>query len=66
MDTSARKHGVVLDFRTTKRRAVGGQDDELSLTLTKGLQGGLVAQAVLSTLHDQGQTRVNGLSRFLL
>lgn len=66
MDTSAREHGVVLDLGATKRGAVGGDDDELSLSLTDSLQGGLVSEAVLTALHDQSQARVDGISGFLL
>lgn len=66
VDTSARKHSIVLNLGTAERRAVGGDKDELSLSLTKSLQGGLVSEAVLTTLHDQSQARVNGLSGFLL
>ena len=30
VDADATQHGVVFDFRTTERRAVGADDDELS------------------------------------
>lgn len=40
---------------------VVGDDDQLSLALTKGLQGLFVAQAILSRFHDQSQAGVDGL-----
>tara|TARA_R110002050_G_scaffold207879_2_gene343965 strand:- start:425 stop:721 length:297 start_codon:yes stop_codon:yes gene_type:complete len=39
----------------------------LTLTTSKSLEGGLVSEAVLATLHDEGETRVDALlSLFLL
>ena len=66
VDTNATQHGVVFDFRTTKRRAVGADDDELSLSLTNALQGGLETQAVLTALHDESEASVNGFNTLLL
>lgn len=39
------KHGVVLELRLAERGSVGGDDDELGLAVTEGLQGRLVSQS---------------------
>ena len=44
MDGSLGKHGVVLELRLAERGSVGGDDDELGLAVTEGLQGRLVSQ----------------------
>ena len=93
MNGSLGKHGVVLDLRLAKRRAVTSNEDELGykqgkqnnslaqgtfsasrssprrrekeflLTLAAAhlLQRRLVAKGVLSRLHNEGQTRGDGL-----
>jgi hypothetical protein len=66
VDTSARQHGVVLDLGAAEGRAVGGDEDQLGLALTQGLQGRLVPQAILAALHDQGQAGVDGLGGLFL
>lgn len=66
VDTGAGEHGVVLDLGAAEGRAVRGDDDQLRLALTQGLQGGLVAQAVLAALHDQSQAGVDSLGGLLL
>ena len=45
MDGSLGKHGVVLELRLAERGSVGGDDDELGLAVTEGLQGRLVSQS---------------------
>ena len=47
-------------------RAVVGQDDQLSFSLTDHLLGLLVAQDVFSTLHHQLEPGVDGLHRLFL
>lgn len=49
-----------------ERRAVVGQDNELSFSLTDHLLGLFVAQHVLSTLHHQLETGVDGLHGLFL
>lgn len=44
MDGGLGKHGVVLKLTLTERRSVGGDDDQLGLAGTQGLDGGLVTQ----------------------
>ena len=66
VDTAAREHSVVLNLRATDGWAVGSNEDKLSLSLTKSLQGRLVAEVVLARLHHQSQARVNGLRGLLL
>lgn len=63
VDGGLGQHGVVLELRLSQGRGVGSNDDELSLTLTEGLEGSLVAEGVLTTLDNEGKTRVD---RFLV
>ena len=42
-------------------RSVVGDDDQLGLSLSEGLQSLLVAQLELAGLHDEGEPRVDGL-----
>lgn len=65
VDTSAGKHGVVLNLRLAESGEVGGKEDELGLALAEGLEGGLVAKGVLSRLHDELELGVNGLTALL-
>lgn len=46
--------------------SVVGNDDQLGLALAEGLQGLLVAQAVLAGLHDQSQTSIDALQSLFL
>jgi hypothetical protein len=39
VDVALSKHGVVLEFRLAKRRSVAGDDDELGLARSEGLEG---------------------------
>eukprot|EP00009_Paramoeba_aestuarina_P000011 CAMPEP_0201506128 /NCGR_PEP_ID=MMETSP0161_2-20130828/38_1 /ASSEMBLY_ACC=CAM_ASM_000251 /TAXON_ID=180227 /ORGANISM="Neoparamoeba aestuarina, Strain SoJaBio B1-5/56/2" /LENGTH=254 /DNA_ID=CAMNT_0047900131 /DNA_START=71 /DNA_END=833 /DNA_ORIENTATION=+ len=55
------KHGVVLNLGLPEGGSVVGEDDQLGFSLTKRLEGGLVPQVVLSTLHHESETRVNVL-----
>ena len=52
VDTTLAEHRVVLDFRLLQRRAVVGDDDEPSLALSQGLEGGLVAENVPDYNHN--------------
>lgn len=63
VDSGLGQHGVVLKLRLSQWWGVGSNDDELSLTLTKSLEGGLVAEGVLTTLDNEGKT---GVDRFLV
>lgn len=45
MDRSLSKHGVVLELTLAQRGSVGGDDDELGLAVTEGLEGRLVSQS---------------------
>ena len=47
-------------------RSVVGHEDELGLAVTQGLEGLLVAEHVLATLHDKSQARVDALDSLLL
>ena len=42
---SLSKHGVVLELTLAERGSVGGNDDELGLAVTEGLEGRLVSQS---------------------
>merc|ERR1719361_1901965 len=63
MDARLRQHRVVLALALAERRAVLGDEDQLRLALAQGLEGRLVAQAVLPALHDQLQAGVDGVCR---
>ena len=45
MDRSLSKHGVVLELTLAQRGGVGGNDDELGLAVTEGLEGRLVSES---------------------
>lgn len=66
VDTGLGQHGIVLDLRFPEGRAVVGQDDQLGFPLTDHLLGLFVAQDVLSTLHHQLESGVDGLHRLFL
>lgn len=55
------QHGIVLDLALAQGRAVVGDQDQLGLALPQSLQSCLVTQAVLATLHDQLQSRIDGV-----
>ena len=60
------KHGIVLDEGFSQRRAVVGDEDELSLSVSGGLKGGLGSQSDFAGSHDEGQLGVDVfLSGFL-
>lgn len=61
VNASLGQHSVVLDLRLLERRTVAGDDHQPSLTLTEGLQGGLVTKGGLTTLHDKGKAGVDVL-----
>lgn len=63
---SLRKHGVVFDLRATQGRAVVRDDDKLGLASSERLEGGLVADASLTALHDKGEAGVDTLLILLL
>ncbi len=54
-----RQHRVVLQLRLAQGRAVLGNDHELRATLAQRVQGRLVADPVLATLHDQPKAAVD-------
>ena len=62
MDGALGKHGVVLNLRLAKGRAVVADEDELGLVEPKGLEGGLVSEDSLSTPHNHLKTRVGVLT----
>ncbi len=54
-DLDLRKHGVVLELGLSDDWAVRGDENQLGLAVSEGLQGRLVAQRGLAGLHDQLQ-----------
>ncbi len=60
------KHGEILDLRTTKRRAVIGDENHLCLGSAHVLKSSLVSEVSLSRLHDQLDTRVHVVNGLLL
>jgi len=65
VDVALGKHRVVLEGRLAKGRAVGGNEDQLSLVGTKSLKGSLVSKVSLSRLHDELEARVGVLGVLL-
>jgi hypothetical protein len=65
VDRSLGKHGKVLHLGLTERRAVGSDEDHLSLSGTKRLKSLLVSKDSLSRLHDELEARVHGLNILL-
>lgn len=55
------QHSVVLQLRLSQDWGVTGDDDQLSLTRSQGLDGRLVAQGVLTGLDNQTQLGVDVL-----
>lgn len=55
------KHSVVFNFGLAETRAVGRDDDQLGLTGTEGLEGGLVPENVLTGLDNKCEARVDVL-----
>lgn len=64
VNTSLGQHGIVLDLRLPKSRAVVCQNNQLGFPLTDHLLGLLVPQHILSTLHHQLETGVDRLHGF--
>jgi len=60
------EHGVVLDLRFPKSGRVAGNDNELSFSQAKLLQGLLVSQHVFAGFHHQRELGVDRLQRLLL
>jgi len=60
------KHCVVLQFRLSERRSVGGDQNELGLPRSQCLNCRLEAERVLVRLHNQRKSRVDILCRLLL
>lgn len=58
---SLRQHSVVLQLRLSQDWGVTGDDNQLGLTVSQGLDNGLVAQGVLTGLDNQTQLGVNSL-----
>jgi hypothetical protein len=65
VDTSLGQHGVVFQFRLSQRRAVSRDDDELGLSIADGLESLLISKNSLSRLHNELETRVDGLDSLL-
>ena len=61
VDRGVGEHGVVLNLGATDGGKVGGEDNELGATLTDGLEGLGVAEAVLAGLHDKLELVVDGV-----
>lgn len=61
VDSGLGKHGVVLNLGLSQSRGVAGNDDELGLTLSESLDGGLVTEGVLSGLDNKGKLGVEVL-----
>lgn len=61
VDLSLGQHSVVLQLRLSQDWGVTGDDDQLSLTRSQGLDGRLVAQGVLTGLDNQTQLGVDVL-----
>lgn len=59
VDSDLGKHGVVLKLRLSEGRSVTSNDDKLSLTLTKGLDGGLVTKGVFTGLDSKSKSAVD-------
>lgn len=65
VDVALSKHRVVLELRLAEWGGVAGNDDQLGLSVSQGLEGRLVAENVLAGLHYQRQTGVDGVSGLL-
>jgi len=65
VDSSLSQHGVVLDLRLAERWSVVGNDHQLALAVSQGLEGLLVSQDILAGLHDQGESGVDRLIALL-
>ena len=55
------EHSIVLNLGSHQRRAVRRDDDELGITVSERLEGSLLADGGLARLHDERETRVDGL-----
>ena len=66
VDTGLGQHGVVLDLGLAERGSVVGDDHQLALPIPQGLEGLLVAQAILAGLHHKRQPGVDGLIGLLV
>ena len=56
------QHRIVLDFGFSDGGAVIGEDDEFGLSRSEGSEGGLVAENVPSTFHDEGELTIEVFS----
>ena len=66
MDSSLRKHSIILNLWLLQGRTVLRQDNQYRLPLTQTLESTLVSQGILSTLHNKSKTRVDTLLCFFL
>lgn len=66
VDLSLGQHSVVLQLGLSQHWGVTSDDNQLSLTGSQGLDSGLVAQAVLTGLDNQGQLSVDVLRSLTL
>lgn len=64
-DSALAEHSVVLDLRSTERRAVIGDDDSLSSAGTKASKDLLVTKNVLTGLDDERKMGVDTFDRTL-
>lgn len=66
VDLSLGQHSVVLQLRLSQHWGVTSDDNQLGLTVSQGLDSGLVAQAVLTGLDNQTQLGVDVFSSLTL
>lgn len=65
VDGALGQHGVVLDLGLSQSRGVASNDDELGLTLSESLDGGLVTEGVLSGLDSKTELGVDVITGLL-
>lgn len=65
VDIGLRQHGIVLELALAQRRRVTGDDNQLRLAGSQGLEGGFVSESDFSGFHDEGQTGVDSLGILL-
>lgn len=65
VDGALGEHGVVLNLGLSQSRGVASDDHELGLTLSQGLDGGLVTKGVLSGLDSKTELGVDVIAGLL-
>jgi len=63
---SLSEHSIVFDLRASEGRTVVRDDDKLGLSASERFEGGLVANAGLTALHDESEAGVDTLLILLL